>query len=163
MEAYSFAGERIDVPSQTSFPEITGALETHVPSADLTAFARLVIDRAGVDEVERAIDGMVGEPGFLMLARIDQGPLVSLLGTPKKMRVYLIGNPLLANRMYEQHRATGLYAPLRVAIYEDADGACHFTYDRPSALLEQFGNDEIRTIARVLDQRMERLADHLVR
>src|SRR5262249_20656538 len=35
------------------------------------------------------------------------------------MSLYLIGNPLLANRMYEQHPAVGLYAPLRASIYED--------------------------------------------
>jgi uncharacterized protein (DUF302 family) len=77
------------------------------------------------------------------------------------MSVYLIGNPVLANRMYEQHPAIGLYAPLRVSIYEDYAGKCHFTYDRPSKLLEQFKNVEIRVVGRMLDRKMESLADRL--
>jgi hypothetical protein len=63
--------------------------------------------------------------------------------------------------MYEQHAAVGLYAPLRASVFEHYDGKCHFTYERPSGLLEQFQNEEIRAVARLLDQKMESLADRL--
>ena len=61
--------------------------------------------------------------------------------------------------MYDQRPAVGLYAPLRALIYEDEQGC--LTYERPSTLLEQFNNDEIRAVARMLDQRMEQLATRL--
>ncbi len=114
--------------------------------------AKTIAPRVSAQEIEKTIQTMVGDLGFMILAKIDQGPLVSLLGKAKKMSVYLIGNPMLANRMYEQHPGVGLSAPLRAAIYED--------YDRPSTLLEQFGNEEIRVVARVLNERMG-LADDL--
>ena len=38
---------------------------------------------------------------------------------------------------------------------------CHFTYERPSTLLEHFSNDKIRAVARMLDQKMEQLARRL--
>ena len=63
--------------------------------------------------------------------------------------------------MYDQRPAVGLYAPLRALIYEDEQGICFLTYERPSTLLEQFNNDEIRAVARMLDQRMEQLATRL--
>ena len=66
--------------------------------------------------IERAIEEMVGELWFMILGKLEQGPLVSLLGKPKKMSLYLIGNPVLANRMYDQHPAVGLYAPPRALI-----------------------------------------------
>jgi uncharacterized protein (DUF302 family) len=163
METFRFELERIDAPSKKSFSEMTAALEEQVPSADVSTFAQMITLRLDAQEIARAIDGMVGDLGFLVLAKIDQGPLVSLLGKPKKMSVYLIGNPVLANRMYEENPAVGLYAPLRAVIYGDHHGIRHFTYDRPSRLLEQFDNEEIRTVARVLDQRMEVLADRLAR
>jgi uncharacterized protein (DUF302 family) len=77
------------------------------------------------------------------------------------MSLYLIGNPVLANRMYEQDPAVGLYAPLRASIYEDKEGKCHITYELPSSLLEQFRNEEIRVVARLLDGKMESLAGRL--
>jgi uncharacterized protein (DUF302 family) len=105
---------------------------------------------------------MVGDLGFAHLAKLEQGPLVSLLGKPKRMTVYLLGNPVLANTMFEHHPEIGLYAPLRASVFEDYSGLAHFTYDRPSTLLHQFGNDDVTAVARMLDDRMSKLAESLV-
>jgi len=123
----------------------------------------MIASRASAQEIARAIGEMIGELGFVALAKLDQGPLASLLGRPKKMSVYLVGNPVLANRMYEQHAAVGLYAPSRASVFEDYEGKCHFTYDRPSGLLEQFKNEEIRVLGHILDRKMESLAHRLAR
>jgi uncharacterized protein (DUF302 family) len=149
--------ERIDAVSSLSFIQLATAFEALIPTADLSAFERMVASRSEPKEVERAVEGMVGKLGFVALAKINQGPLVSLLGNPKEMTLYLIGNPVLANRMYEQHRAVGLYAPLRVSIYQGSDRRAHITYERPSGLLAQFNNQVVREVASVLDQRMEEL------
>jgi hypothetical protein len=50
-----------------------------------------------------------------------------------------------------------------VAIYEDYAGKCHFTDESQSKLLEQFKNEEIRAVGRMLDQKMESLAPRLAR
>jgi uncharacterized protein (DUF302 family) len=153
--------ERIDVPIQRPFPEACAALEEQAPKADVAAFVQMVTSGWDARRIEHAIEGMVGQLGLMTLGKLEQGPLVSVLGKPKKMSLYLIGNPVLANRMYDQRPAVGLYAPLRVLIYEDEEGTCHFTYERPSMVLEQFGDDEIRAVARLLDQKMEHLATRL--
>jgi uncharacterized protein (DUF302 family) len=158
METYRMDVERVDVLATKSFSEVVATLERHVPIGDMSTILRMIASRPSAQEIERAIGNMVGDLGFIVLAKLDQGPLVSLLGKPKKMSLYLIGNPVLANRMYEQHPAVGLYAPLRASIYEDHVGKCHFTYERPSKLLEQFKSEEIRVVGRMLDQKMESLA-----
>jgi len=163
LDTYNLRVERIDVISTRSFSEVVATLEKNVPIADMSVILGMLAKRPSAGEIERVISDMVGELGFVVLAKLDQGPLVSLLGRPKKMSLYLIGNPVLANRMYEQHPAVGLYAPLRASVYEDDRGKCHFTYERPSALLEQFNNEEIRMVARMLDQKMETLAERLVK
>jgi len=63
--------------------------------------------------------------------------------------------------MFEQDLAIGMYASLRAVIFEDRDGITRFTYDLPSSTLGQFDNEEIRTMARVLDERMKTLSDLL--
>lgn len=63
-----------------------------------------------------------------------QGALTSLLGTTKKLNTYLVGNPIIADRMFERNLAAGLYAPLRVSLFEDSGGTVHFVYDRPSSV-----------------------------
>jgi hypothetical protein len=55
-----------------------------------------------------------------------------------------------------------LLAPLRASLYEDRAGAVHFTYDQPSTLLAQFEDDEIRTVAAMLDEKMRMLGDRII-
>jgi uncharacterized protein (DUF302 family) len=63
--------------------------------------------------------------------------------------------------MFEQRPDVGLYAPLRVAIYEDDRGTSHFTYDRPTSILAQFEDGRIQAVAKILDQKMASLAEYL--
>src|SRR5262249_57190958 len=113
--------EHVDLTTHRTFEEARAILERNVPVADVQRFVALVASRASAAEIESAVAGMVGDLGFMVLAKLDQGPLTSLLGQPKKLSVFLISNPVLANRMFEQHRGVGQYAPLRVVIYEDAE------------------------------------------
>lgn len=163
MRTNSFAVERIEVDSEKSFEDLAASLERRMPITDFAVFDRLACSRVTAEEIQAEVQSMAGDLGFVILAKIDQGPLVSLLGTPKKMSTYLIGNPVLANRMYERHPAVGLYAPLRASIYEDQQGKRHFTYDRPSTLLAQFGDGEIGAVAKMLDEKMADLADDLAK
>lgn len=161
MTTRRFQVERVEVGSGRSFEGLVAALERKVPAADLAVFRELVASGATAPEVERRVQSMVGELGFVILGMVDQGPLASRLGRPKKLRTYLIGNPVLANRMFEQDPAVALYAPVRAAIYEDHEGRCHFTYDRPSSVLAQFEGDQIRAVATLLDEKLAALSAYL--
>jgi uncharacterized protein (DUF302 family) len=59
--------------------------------------------------------------------------------------------------MTQHNIATGLYAPLRVLIYEDDQGKTCLEYDKPSSLLGQFGDDKIAAVANMLDNKLEDL------
>jgi hypothetical protein len=157
-----FEGERIDLRTTRSFDEAVVAFEARVPPADEGVLRQLVKDQANTRTVEEAVDAMAGELGFVCFAKVEQGPVVSLLGGPKHLVVYLLGNPVLAERMLAKDPAVGVYAPLRASIYEGRDGATHFTYDRPSALLSQFEDPQIRETAGLLDEKMSQLADSVM-
>jgi len=161
MKAHEFAVVRVDVVTRRPFAEVVTRLEQKIPSADLATLNRLVHSQASASEIENSVKAMVGNLGFMILAKLEQGPLVSLLGKPKKLSVYLVGNPVLANRMFEQNPAVGVYAPLRVSVYEDYQGRSHFTYEKPSTSLAQFENAEIRTVAKLLDEKMGQLTAYL--
>jgi Domain of unknown function DUF302 len=157
----AFSAERVDEELARPFSGVVARFEQKVPRADFSVFTQLVASGADGTQIEAAVQGMAGDLDFMTLAKIDQGPLVSRLGRPKRMSVYLIGNPVLANRMYEEDPATGLYAPLRIEIHQDYAGITHFTYDRPSSLLRQFKNAKIGELAQLLDAKMSVLAAYL--
>ena len=81
-----------------------------------------------------------------------------VLGEQKRKAVqYVVGNPLFALQMTQHDIRAGLYAPLRVLLYEEERGKTCLEYDRPSSLFGQFGNDRIAPTAAMLDRKLEAL------
>ena len=78
------------------------------------------------------------------------------IGRANKAVQYEIGNPLTASKMTRHQLAAGLYAPLRVILYEDETGGSIFEYDKPSSLFGQFDDEQVTVVARGLDVALER-------
>ena len=91
---------------------------------------------------------------WLFLVR-DHGALTAADAQNSKAVQYEIGNPLTAERMTRHALAAGLYAPLRVMLYEDESGKAIFEYDLPSSLFGQFGDERITQVGRELDLELE--------
>ena len=68
---------------------------------------------------------------------------------------YDIGNPLTASRMTRHQLGAALYAPLRVALFEDEQGRGIFEYDKPSSYFGQYGDDRVTEVGRYLDAALE--------
>jgi uncharacterized protein (DUF302 family) len=56
--------------------------------------------------------------------------------------------------LYPHELAAGLYAPLRIMLYENEAGTATFEYDRPSTLFGQHGNESVTAVAKELDQKI---------
>jgi uncharacterized protein (DUF302 family) len=64
-------------------------------------------------------------------------------------------NPHTASKMTRHRLQAGLYAPLRVMLYEDETGGSIFEYDKPSSLFGQNGDEQVTEVARHLDADLE--------
>jgi uncharacterized protein (DUF302 family) len=138
------------------FVDVTTAFERQVGRFEPGVYQALA---AGGD-TERArvkIEAIAGPSGFMLFASHDHGALLHLAGQKRKAIQYVVGNPLFALQMTQHDIRAGLYAPLRVLIYQDGQGKTCVEYDRPSSLFGQFGNDRIAPTAAMLDRKLESL------
>ena len=126
----SFSGERVTVPSDKSF-----------------------------DEVTKAVKSLVAKNGMMIMAEVDQGRMLSMTGLNLKATLYIVGNPVVGKQLFEQDHAVGLYVPVRIFVYSDASGKTSVSYDKPSTLLSQFQNSKMNMVAEMLDQKLEGLAN----
>ena len=106
------------------------------------------------DQVRRRIEKAAGEEGLMLFDILDHGRLLNLVGTPGKARQYQIGNPLIALTMTRRDIRAGLYAPLRILVYEAGDQSTRIEFDLPSSLFGQFNDPEVTAIARSLDTKL---------
>ena len=110
------------------------------------------------DEVKKALKSMVAKNDMMVMAEVDQGNLLSMTGYKVKAHLFLIGNPTVGKKLFEQDHAVSLYVPLRVSVYVDANDKTIVEYDKPSALLSQFEGEKVGMVAQMLDQKIGALA-----
>lgn len=110
------------------------------------------------DDVTKAVKNLVAKNGMMVMAEVDQGKMLSMTGLQLKAKLFLVGNPTVGKQLFEQDHAVGLYVPIRVFVYSDANGKTFIAYDKPSTVLGQFQNEKIGMVAQMLDQKIEGLA-----
>jgi uncharacterized protein (DUF302 family) len=157
METINFTVTHVKVSSEKSFEEVTNAIESAVGKANNLIFQKLIDSNASFAEVENAVKSMVGKNELMIFTYLESGRVLSLCGKSKKARLYIIGNPLIANQMFEEDPAVGLYVPLRLFVYDEYDGKTYIAYDKPSSLLGKFQDKKILRVAEMLDQKLEEL------
>jgi uncharacterized protein (DUF302 family) len=86
---------------------------------------------------------------------------MSLAGDCGRCVEYLMGNHTIAEKMYRYNPAILLYAPLRTAIVEDADGVTWFTVDQPSTRFASFDTPQIAAVGIELDRKLAALLSYL--
>jgi hypothetical protein len=142
--------EHIKMETTKKFADVEAALERIVPQLDPAIAEALAHgDEQRATELER------GQPLFIFLKR-DHGALLQVVGPPRKALQYEIGNPHTASKMTRHRLPAGLYAPLRVFLYEDEQGRAIFEYDKPSSLFGQFDVEQVSAVGRSLDESLER-------
>src|SRR6516225_1973272 len=148
--------EHVHVETEKPFAEVAAALEARIGKFDPAVYEQL---RGGADpEAVRArLEALAGSSGFMVFRTSDHGALLRLAGQDKKAMQYLVGNPLFAIQMTQHDIRAGLYAPLRVLIYENEEGKTCVEYDKPSSLFGQFGNAKVTDVATMLDRKLEQL------
>jgi uncharacterized protein (DUF302 family) len=141
--------EHMTMKTTRKFADVEAALERNVPQLDPAIAAAL----ASGDE-PRATELEGGAQLFIFLKR-DHGALLQVTGRPRKAVQYEIGNPHTASKMTRHRLAAGLYAPLRVMLYEDETGGSIFEYDKPSSFFSQYGDERVTEMGRYLDGALE--------
>jgi hypothetical protein len=94
---------------------------------------------------------------FILYWYHDFTSLMRLAGDRGRCVEYLMGNHTIAEKMYRYNPAILLYAPLRTAIVEDADGATWFTVDQPSTRFGSFNTPQITQVGIELDRKLATL------
>ncbi len=156
-----FTVDHIRTATDKSFEEVTKGIERQLGQFDERTYQSLV-NGEDPEVVRKKIEAMAGPSGFMLFRASNHGALLGIVGQKRKAIQYLLGHPLIAIQMTQHDIRAGLYAPLRLLVYESESGRCCLEYDKPSSLFGQFGNAKVTDVAEMLDRKMERLVDEAV-
>jgi uncharacterized protein (DUF302 family) len=147
--------DHVTIRSTKTFAEVKASLERLVPT-----LSEEIPQLIAAGETNRLKQKLEEGPELAIFLCRDHGGLLKITGHSRKAAQYEIGNPLTASKMTRHRLAAGLYAPLRVILYESETGGSVFEYDKPSSLFGQYGAEQVSVVARGLDAALERALQH---
>jgi uncharacterized protein (DUF302 family) len=162
MNNSTYMVDHVRLTTTKPFEAVRADFERQLGRVDADAY-KASLAGGDVEATRATIEAMAGPSGFMLFATHDHGSLLGMVGPRRKALQYILGNPLFAVQMTRHAIAASLYAPLRVLLYEDDEGASCIEYDRPSSIFGQFGDDRIGQVAASLDQKLESLAATAIR
>jgi uncharacterized protein (DUF302 family) len=72
--------------------------------------------------VEKELERLGGTHGHMIVASANQGAITSLSGKLKRCMLYLVGNPVIADKIIAIDIRASFYVPFRVALFDTGDG-----------------------------------------
>ena len=159
VEQLTYTLPRLTVPVP-DWLEFERDYEAAVPPVPIDAVEELIRAQAPWSEMEQLIDAAAPH-GFLIYFRNDVGPVMELAGDTSRCTAYLMGNHVIAQRMFRYDARAMMYAPLHTVIWEDHEGGAWFTADQPSAQFGSFGIPEVTEVGIELDRKLAALLEAL--
>ena len=151
--------KHVVVASRQPYDQAIEALEARLgPPQDWAAVGQqAAAAHASWEEFTQAVEVHIGASGLTRFYQVEHSFLLSLSGKTSRATQYTIGNPLLATQMTRYLPEAGLYAPLKLVIYEDEEPRTFVAYDSFVSLLAQYQREEIAHVAQLVEQKLEAL------
>jgi uncharacterized protein (DUF302 family) len=147
--------DHVTVSSSKPYPLVKQELERRLGRLDENI--RTLLKEKKVGELRAALQKAAGKDGLAIHYVGVHGDWLILKGQAKNGTEYFTGNVLTATEMTSVNMAAGLYAPLRIMVYENSEGGTTIEYDKPSTQLSQFHSAAIDVQGRSLDDRLVKL------
>jgi uncharacterized protein (DUF302 family) len=145
----AIAVEHIRIDSIRRYDDVRAALEA-LPQFDNRI--RDLLRDGEIDRVRSELQAIQGDAHLVIFSIAAHGDWLQIVSGKRKAAQYVIGNVLVSTQMTRHRLAAGLYAPLRVMLYENDEGTATLEYDRPSTLFGQFGDERVTAVAKELDR-----------
>ncbi|WP_170608115.1 DUF302 domain-containing protein [Ruegeria arenilitoris] len=95
-----------------------------------------------VTEAMDALEAAVNNAGATVFARVDHAAGAEKVGMSiPANQVLIFGNPALGTPAMQIDPGAGLFLPLKVQVYEDANGQVWLAYEDPKETMDEF--DEV--------------------
>lgn len=115
------------------------------------------------DQTVKTLRQMISKNDMMVMSEINQGKILSMTGLQLNATSLFVGNPNIGNKLFSADKGVGIAVPVRVNIYEAADGNTYINYVKPSQQLASFDNQQISKIGQMLDKKLNKLTSMLAK
>ncbi len=110
-----------------------------------------------VQSVVERIEKMVAGSGMMVMGKLHQGKVLAMTGLQVDSETIFVGSPTVGKKLFSADPGVGIVVPIRINVYGDGHGNAVVSYVPPSHLLDGLGNPEVSMIAKMLDDKLQKL------
>ena len=155
MSSHTRPVTRLSISIPGTFEDAVDTFETAVPHVNGAEFAAAV-ERGWGDAAAIAENA---PHSFLIYWKNDVRPLMGAAGDTHSAIAYLMGNHVVAERMFRHEPRVMNYAPLRVELSQITGQPVQFSADVPSDNFGSFGIPEVTAVGYELDAHLADLIE----
>jgi uncharacterized protein (DUF302 family) len=141
--------EHVHIDSDRCYDDVQKSIE-RLPRFDDRI--RDLLHKDEFERVRRELEAIQGGAHLIIFSIAMHGDWLQIISKKRRAAQYVIGNVLVSTRMTQYRLAAGLYAPLRIMLYESDAGTATIEYDQPSSLFGQYGDERVTAVAKELDR-----------
>ena len=106
------------------------------------------------------LEALVKKKGFTVFARVDHSAGAQRVGQElRPTQLLIFGNPKVGTALMTKGQSIALDLPIRVAAWEDAQGAVWLAYNDPAWLVRRYEISDADPVAAKMSQALANLTD----
>ncbi len=114
-----------------------------------------------VSQVLGRLKRMVASNGMMVMGELHQGKVIAMTGLHVNSETIFVGNPQVGKQLFAADPGVGLVVPVRINVFQDAQGGTVVSYVPPSTILGAFHNPTVDHVAQMLDGKLHNLVGML--
>ncbi|WP_447979965.1 DUF302 domain-containing protein [Candidatus Nitrospira bockiana] len=117
--------------------------------------------KGSVEDTVGRLKKVVAGNDMMVMGELHQGKVLSMTGLNVQSESLFVGSPTVGKKLFTVEPGAGVVVPVRINIYQDAQGTTVVSYAKPSALLSTFGNPEVTNVGQMLDGKLQNMVKML--
>jgi uncharacterized protein (DUF302 family) len=114
------------------------------------------VSRQNFQTTVRQLESALQSRGFMVVARVDHQNMLRMVGAQTRGALTLeFGKPDMMRSHLPAHPEIGLEMPMRMYIWERADGRTVVSYRRPSSAFDSYEDPGLRSMGQMMDGMFE--------
>ncbi len=138
---------------------LTLALLLHTGFARAQSLSRIdKVSNSGFNQTVKELETALKKRGMMIVAVLDHQNMLRMVGASiKGSKTLEFGKPDMMKTVLPQNPEAGLEMPLKIFVYERADGKAVVSYYKPSGGFGSYGKELLTKIGQMMDKMLEEI------
>jgi len=141
------------------FMLLTLALLLHTGFARAQSLSRIdKVSNSGFDQTVKKLETALKKRGMMVVAVLDHQNMLRMVGgSIKGSKTLEFGKPDMMKTVIPQHPEAGLEMPMKLYVYERADGKAVVSYYKPSGGFANYGRESLTKVGQMMDAMLDEI------